>query len=76
MSKATELAEAREDLKLWKDALRALASYQDYQIGNTRVTRADLSMVKDMVLYYRNEVARLERGGRGMRVQRIIPMDG
>lgn len=76
MSRQSELKKAREDLELWEGALRAIAQNQEYSVGSTRVSRANLREVREMVDFYECRVARLERGGRGIRVRRIIPMDG
>jgi|LSQX01.2.fsa_nt_gb hypothetical protein len=77
MNRREQLEEAQSNLVIWKTALRAIAQNQEYSIGSTRVSRANLREVREMVEYYENQVARLERGGgRGVRVRRIIPMDG
>lgn len=77
MSRNNEaLAEAIEDLNLWKGALRAIATGQTYQVGNRSLTRANLAEVRATVRYYENEVARLSAGRRrGARMQRFVPHD-
>jgi hypothetical protein len=72
----TPLAEARRDLALWKAALRAIASGQEYQIGTRRLRRADIAECRRMVIFYEGEVARLSGGRRrGARVMRFVPQD-
>jgi len=72
----TPLAEARRDLALWKAALRAIATGQEYQIGTRRLRRADLKECRAMVAYYEGEVDRLRCGrSRGARVMRFVPQD-
>lgn len=70
------LDEAREHLKIWLDAEKAVATGQSYKIGTRSLTRADLSDIADRIKYWRNEVARLESGaGGGARVLRAVPRD-
>jgi hypothetical protein len=70
------LVEAREKLVLWQGAEDAIATGAEYEIGGRRLRRADLAETHRMVLYYRGEVARIQRGGRaGGRVKRIIARD-
>lgn len=70
------LEEARSNLKLWLDAERAVASGQEYTIGNRHLKRADLEDIADRIKFWRAEVARLEAGrGEGMRVLRVVPRD-
>lgn len=70
------LDEAREHLKIWLDAEKAVATGQSYKIGTRSLTRANLSDIADRIKYWRNEVARLESGaGGGARVLRAVPRD-
>jgi len=73
----TALEKARRKLALWEAAEDAIAEGQSFVTGKTSLTRADLKMVHEMVLYYTDLVARLESGcaSRGGRVRRIIPVD-
>ena len=68
--------EARVTLQLWLDAERAVATGQEYTIGNRHLKRADLSDITDRIRFWRAECARLEAGrGTGMRVLRAVPRD-
>lgn len=69
------LDEARENLKMWLDAEKAVATGQSYQIGTRRLTRANLSDIAARINFWRNEVAKLESGRTGMRVMRAVPFD-
>ncbi len=77
---AWTLEEAKEKLKLWMDALDALASAQSYKIdtgGTSRqLTRANLMDVQKQVEFWAREVERLELGGRGIRASYGVPYDG
>jgi hypothetical protein len=77
MSQLTELEEAKQDLAIWKKALRAIATTgQSYQIGQRRLERSDLDECRKMVAFYQGEVARLSAGrGSGARVIRVVPRD-
>lgn len=70
------LDEAKEHLKIWLEAEKAVATGQSYKIGTRSLTRANLSDIADRIKYWRNEVARLESGaGGGARVLRAVPRD-
>lgn len=70
------LEEARENLKLWLDAEKAVATGQSYRIGTRSLTRASLREITQRIQYWRSEVSRLECGGsNGVRVLRIVPRD-
>lgn len=70
------LDEAREHLKIWLDAEKAVATGQSYKIGTRSLTRANLSDIADRIKYWRNEVARLESGASGgARILRAVPRD-
>jgi len=72
----TPLQKALRKLALWEAAEDAIAiAGQSYTISNRQYTRADLNEVRAMVAYYENKVAQLQRGSRGARVQRFIPID-
>lgn len=67
--------EARENLKIWLDAERAVATGQSYKIGSRSLTRADLSEIANRVNFWRNELEKLESGRTGARVMRAVPRD-
>lgn len=71
------IEEAREHLKTWLDAEKAVATGQSYKIGTRSLTRANLSDIADRIKFWRNEVAKLESGanGGGARVWRGVPRD-
>lgn len=70
-----ELDEAREMLRSWIDANKAVSTGQAYKIGTRSLTRADLSEIRSEIKYWRAEVERLEAGRRGARVMRAVPRD-
>ena len=45
------LDEARANLQLWLDAERAVATGQEYTIGNRHLKRADLSDITDRIRF-------------------------
>lgn len=69
------LDEAREQLKMWLEAEKAVATGQSYKIGSRSLTRANLSDIAARIKYWRNEIAKLETGSRGAMVLRIVPRD-
>lgn len=70
------LEEAKEHLRIWLDAEKAVATGQSYKIGTRSLTRASLKDIKDSIKFWRNEVDRLESGaGKGARVFRAVPRD-
>lgn len=76
MAESIELQEARENLRLWLNAEKAVATGQSYKIGTRSLTRASLSDIVARINYWQNEIERLENGRpRGMRVLRAVPRD-
>lgn len=67
--------EARENLEMWLEAEKAVATGQSYKIGTRSLTRANLSDIAARIKYWRNELEQLESGTRGMRVMRAVPRD-
>lgn len=69
LSEATELREA------YRLALLAIATGEEYEIGNRRLKRADLAEVRKTFEYYDDLVTAITAGRSGIRVQRAIPRD-
>ena len=70
---AWTLEEAQEHLLAWLDANKALATGQNYRLGDSYLTRADASAVKERITFWRNEVIRLSSGrGPGARTFRGV----
>lgn len=70
------LEEAKEHLRIWLDAEKAVATGQSYKIGTRSLTRASLKDIRDSIKFWRNEIDRLESGaGKGARVLRAVPRD-
>ncbi|MGN0885792.1 MAG: DUF6148 family protein [Candidatus Spyradenecus sp.] len=67
--------EARESLKMWLEAEKAVATGQSYKIGSRSLTRANLADITKRIQYWRNELERLESGRSGARVLRAVPRD-
>lgn len=68
--------EAREHLRIWLEAEKAVATGQSYKIGTRSLTRSNLSDIASRIKYWRNEVDKLESGtGKGSRVMRFVPRD-
>lgn len=69
--------EARENLKRWLAAEKALSTGQSYTIGTRSLSRVNLSEVAERITYWRNVVASLEKGSSGSRrrVWRAVPRD-
>lgn len=69
------LDEAKESLRIWLEAERAVATGQSYKIGTRSLTRANLSDIAGRIAFWRAEIAKLESGRQGARVMRVIPRD-
>ncbi len=71
------LKEAKEMLKVWKDAERALASGQAkrYRIGSREFESVDLPHIAARIKYFSDLVEALSGEARTMRVARFIPRD-
>lgn len=67
--------EARENLKLWLEAEKAVATGQSYKIGGRSLTRASLNDIVSRIKFWRAEIDRLENGQKGARVLRAVPRD-
>ena len=59
---AWTLEEARESLKRWLDADAAVATGQEYTIGERSLTRADAATIAQRIKFWKNEVETLEKG--------------
>lgn len=70
------LDDAKENLQIWVEAQKAVATGQSYKIGTRSLTRASLSDILKMIRYWQNVIDELEAGvGRGARVLRGVPRD-
>lgn len=72
-----ELLEVKEDLRLFKEARRAVATGQSYKIGSRQLNRADLGEIEKTIVILRKDKVRLENKlrGRGKRAYRAVPRD-
>lgn len=68
----------QEQVNIWLEADRAIATGQSYQIGTRMLTRADLKSVRQEMEYWAGRLAAAEaeekNGGRS-RAYRIVPRD-
>lgn len=73
------IEEARDMLKSWLEAERAVTTGQSYKIGTQSLTRANLSEIAARIKYWRGQVEELEAqedGNSGsIRVFRAVPRD-
>ena len=69
--------EAKENLRMWLDAEKAVATGQSYKIGSRSLTRANLDDITGRIKYWLNVIDSLESGGngRGAKVLRVVPRD-
>lgn len=69
---------AKKHLNAWLEAELAVTTNQSYTIGSRSLTRADLSDIREQIVFWESKVAQLEnqqkRGGRN-RIIRIVPRD-
>lgn len=69
------LEEAREMLRLWIDAEKAVSTGLSYKIGSRSLTRVDLKEITAQQDRWRKEIEKLESGRSGARVMRAVPVD-
>lgn len=67
--------EAQENLRMWLDAEKAVATGQSYKIGSRQLTRANLTDISKRIQFWKNELAKLESGSTGAKVMRAVPRD-
>lgn len=74
---AYTLAEAREQLHLWKECEKALAGGQAkaYRIGTREYTAFDLAEIAKRIEYFANVIEALSGTVRTSRVVRVVPRD-
>ena len=74
---AYTLAEAREQLALWKECEKALASGQAkaYRVGTREYTAFDLAEIAKRSEYFANVIEALSGTVRTSRVVRVVPRD-
>lgn len=74
----TPLETARNHLNAWLNAELEVTTHQSYTIGTRSLTKANLAEIRQQIIFWKNEVAKLEniekRKGRN-RVMRIVPRD-
>ena len=68
----------QQQVNIWLEAERAIATGQSYQIGTRMLTRADLKAVREELEYWAGRLAEAEAeeqtGGRN-RVYHFVPRD-
>ena len=68
----------QEQVNIWLEAERAIATGQSYQIGTRMLTRADLKAVREELEYWAGRLAEAEAeeqtGGRN-RAYHFVPRD-
>ena len=74
------IEEARDMLRAWLEAERAVTTGQSYKIGTQSLTRANLSEIAARIKYWRGQVEELEAQEAGaspgsIRVFRAVPRD-
>lgn len=73
---AWSLEEAQDHLAAWLKADKALATGQEYRVGDTYLTRADIAAVRERLTYWSNQVAMLSAGKKpGARTFRVVPIE-
>lgn len=69
---------AQKHLNAWLEAELTVTTNQSYTIGSRSLTRADLSDIREQIVFWEGKVAQLknqqQRGGRN-RIIRIVPRD-
>lgn len=77
VTSAYTLTEAKEQLALWKECEKALASGQTkaYRIGTREYTAFDLSEISKRIEYFANVIEALSGTVRTSRVVCVVPRD-
>lgn len=69
---------AQRHLDAWLTAELEVTTNQSYSIGTRSLTKADLGEIRNQIIFWKNEVTKLEnykkRRGRN-RITRIVPRD-
>jgi len=68
-----DLERAKRHLEAWLNAELAVSTGQSYSLGSRSLTRANLSEINKQIIFWRNEISRLE--GKGRRAKRFMPRD-
>lgn len=68
------LAQAEAQLTLWLNASTAVATGQEYTVGDRNLKRADLAEINNSIEMWQRQVTRLSGGRTGMRVRGITPV--
>ena len=70
------LAQAEAQLTTWLTAMEKVASGQEYEIGNRKMTRANLAEIRETIEYWDSKVQQLDRnsGSGGLRVRPVVPV--
>lgn len=69
-SKAKRLATAKEMLKGWIEAEKAVMTGQSYTIDSRQLTRADLAEIGERIDYWENKIEALESSTSGRWIKR------
>lgn len=77
MEGMTDLEIARKMYYDWLLAESAVTTGQSYSIGTRSLTRANLTEIRKSVIYWKNEITKLEASskGKGRRAMRFMPRD-
>ncbi|MDA3732378.1 DUF6148 family protein [Niameybacter massiliensis] len=75
---AWTLEQARTHLNAWLEAELTVTSGQEYTIGSRRLTRANLKEIREQIVFWKNEVEKIEVSSKKKarnRIYRIVPLD-
>ena len=67
-----------QQVNIWLEAERAIATGQSYQIGTRMLTRADLKAVREELEYWAGKLAEAEseeQNGGSIRAYHFVPRD-
>ena len=54
-----DLTTANQNLEIWENAQKAVATGTSYSIGGRSLTRADINDINNQITYWRREIKRL-----------------
>lgn len=72
---AITLDQAQAQLSAWLAASLAVSTGQSYNIGTRQLVRANITEINKQIIYWENQVSKLQSGRQGARVMSVVPRD-
>lgn len=72
---AISLEDAQTHLSNWLQADLAVSDGQKYEIGGRELTRVDADMITNKIKFWESYCNKIKSGRKGLRAQRVMPLD-